>query len=270
MTAQKCFCRRQGTKTVGASRQQELYESIHDEYSRHLYDETSNAYRDQFINATMFKGLDLNGCDVAEIMCGNGQATQYIRSKYPTARCRGYDISRSACEEYTGVTGSPATVSDIVAEPLPENQFDAIVVVGGLHHVARERNKVIVNIHSALKPGGTFVMMEPNADYILEAARKIWYRRDRFFDADSEQALSYQRLRLDFAHLFDERRVCHLGGPGYFVILMSLVLRIPLKAKPLIAPVFMQIEKIWNRIPVRQAHAIFVAQWKKRPLAGGT
>jgi SAM-dependent methyltransferase len=255
---------------VSVSRQQELYESIHDEYSRHLYDDTSNAYRDQFINAAMFKELDLNHCDVAEIMCGIGQATQYIQSRYPTARCRGYDISRSACEDYTRVTGCPATVCDIVAEPLPESQFDTIVVVGGLHHVASERDKVIASIHAALKPGGILVMMEPNADYVLEAVRKIWYRRDRFFDADSEQALSYGRLRKDYAHLFDEKRASHLGGPGYFVILMSLVLRIPLKAKPLIAPVFMQIEKIWNRIPVRQAHAIFVAQWKKRPAAGST
>ena len=165
-------------------RQQELYETIHDEYNRHLYDDTSNAYRDQFINANMFRGLDLNDCDVAEIMCGIGQATQYIKSRYPTARCRGYDISRSACEEYTRVTGCPATVSDIIANPLPESQFDAIAVVGGLHHVSAARDQVIANIHAALRPGGLLVMMEPNADYVLEAARKIWYRRDRFFDAD--------------------------------------------------------------------------------------
>lgn len=91
-----------------------------------------------------------------------------------------------------------------------------------------------------------------------------------FLTRTLEQALSYVRLRQDYAHLFDEKLVCHLGGPGYFVILMSLVLRIPLKAKPIIAPAFMQIEKLWNRIPVRQAHAIFVAQWKKRPAAGAT
>lgn len=246
-------------------RQQELYETIHDEYNQHLYDDTSNAYRDQFINAAMFKGLDLNDRDVAEIMCGVGQATQYIRSKYPTARCSGYDISRSACEDYTRITGCPATACDIVAEPLPESRFDTIVVVGGLHHVALALDKVIANLHAALKPDGILVMMEPNADYVLEAVRKIWYRRDRLFDADSEQALSYRRLRQDYAQLFEEKSATHLGGPGYFVILMSLVLRIPLKAKPWIAPAFMQIEKIWNRIPLRQAQAIFVAQWKKRP-----
>jgi hypothetical protein len=50
---------------------------------------------------------------------------------------------------------------------------------------------------------------------------------------------------------------------------MSLMLRIPPKAKPFLAPVFMQLERIWNRIPVRQVQAIFVAQWKKRTSVAG-
>jgi SAM-dependent methyltransferase len=115
----------------------------------------------------MVDGLDLDERDVAEIMCGVGQATQYLRSAFPTARCHGYDISRSACEEYARITGRPATACDIVAEPLPENRFDVIVVGGGLHHVAADLDKIVTNLHAALKPGGVFVMMEPNADYFL-------------------------------------------------------------------------------------------------------
>jgi SAM-dependent methyltransferase len=246
------------------SSQQELYETIHEEYRRHLYDDTSNAYRDEFINAAMFDGLDLSNSDVAELMCGIGQATNYVQGRFVGVRCSGYDISRSACADFTRATGCPATACDLLAEPLPRDRFDAIVVVGGLHHLAGSHAKLVANIHAALREGGTFVMMEPNADYALESIRKIWYRKDRFFDADSEQALRYHALYDKHSSYFEQRRLTYLGGPAYFLILMSLVLRIPLWAKPVIAPPLMLLERAWNLIPVRQAHAIFVAQWVKK------
>jgi SAM-dependent methyltransferase len=244
--------------------QQALYEAIHDDYSRHLYDPTSNAYRDTFINSALFEGLDLESKQFAEIMCGNGQATLYARDRFPNARCQGFDISRAACAGYTRWTGAPGNVSDIIVDKLPAEAFDVIAVVGGLHHVGEHVEAVIRNVHQALKPSGVFTMMEPNKDYFLEAARRLWYRNDRYFDANMEAAISYPALRRSCAHLFEERSARHLGGPAYFLILMSMVLRVPLGLKPYIAPPLMRIERAWNLIPARQAHAIFVAQWKKR------
>jgi len=249
---------------VTQSSQQVLYEQIHDEYARHLYDATSNAYRDAFINSSLFEELDLNGKSMAEIMCGNGQATLFAKSRFPGIHCHGFDISRRACEEYTQWTGFPATASDILNEPLPRETFDAVAVVGGLHHVIRNLDTVMNNVHAALRPGGTLLMMEPNSDYVLESIRKLWYRADRYFDADDEQALSYKTLQSTYNALFQERHVRHLGGPAYFLILMSMVFRIPLGAKPYLAPPLMRLERLWNTIPYRRVHAIFVAQWTKK------
>lgn len=64
--------------------------------------------------------------------------------------------------------------------------------------------------------------------------------------------------------MFEERHVRHLGGPGYFLIFMSMVFRIPLGAKPYLAPPLMRLERLWNAIPYRRVHAIFVAQWTKK------
>jgi SAM-dependent methyltransferase len=244
--------------------QQVLYEEIHDEYVRHLYDKTSNAYRDAFINSALFNGVDLDGKTMAEIMCGNGQATLYAKSRFPSLNCHGFDISRRACDDYTRSTGFPATVSDILTEPLPREAFDAIVVVGGFHHVVRELDAAMTNVHNALRPGGVLLMMEPNSDYVLESLRRIWYRADRYFDADDERALSYRTLHARYRDKFDERGVWHRGGPGYFLILMSMVFRIPLSAKRYFAPPLMVLETMWNLIPFRRAHAFFAAQWTKR------
>ena len=169
-----------GPRQVGdvtQSSQQALYERIHDEYVRHHYDATSNAYRDAFNNCSLFEGLDLNGKSMAEIMCGNGQATLFAKSRFPGVHCQGFDISRRACEEYTQWTGFPATASDILTEPLPREAFDVIAVIGGLHHVIRGLDAAMTNVHAALRPGGTLMMMEPNSDYVLESIRKLGIAR---------------------------------------------------------------------------------------------
>jgi SAM-dependent methyltransferase len=249
--------------TTPQSRQEALYEAIHDDYSRNLYDAPSTAYRDRFIHAPMFAGLDLNGAVMAEVMCGDGPATTYVKERFPAAACHGYDLSPAACAAYSARTGFTAVRHDIIGGALPPAAFDVVAVVGGLHHVVADLDAVVANIHGSLKPGGVFTMMEPNRDYVLEIVRRVWYRFDRYFDERSEAALSYPELSARFGALFEERAVTYGGGPAYFLVLMNMVFRIPQSWKRLYAPALMLAERAWRSVPVRQTQAFFVAQWVK-------
>ena len=248
-------------------RQQAHYEAIHEDYSRHMYDAQSTAYRDRFINGPLFAGIDLNGKRLAEIMCGDGPATIFAKSLSSSVACQGYDLSPTACSAYTTRTGSPSHVHDIITKPLPTAAFDVIVVVGGLHHVVANLDAVIRNIHQGLKPGGVLTMMEPNRAYVLEFGRRLWYRFDKYFDESSEAALSHTDLIARFGSLFAERSVVHCGGPAYFLVLQNMVFRIPQLWKRIYAPLMMQLERAWALVPTRFAHAFFVAQWVKRDLS---
>ena len=250
--------------TSSQDRQQALYDEIHDDYSRNLYDEWSMRYRDRFIHTPMFAGLDLNGKRFAELMCGDGPATDFARRQWPAVECHGYDISARACAAYSERTGFPADRCDIITTPLPAAGFDVIAVVGGLHHVVRDLAPVVRNIHQALTPGGMLVMMEPNRDYFLEWVRRIWYRFDKYFDETTEAALSYRAVRSRFDAEFEERCVAYGGGPAYFLVLMNMLFRIPGSWKSFYSPGLMQLERAWCAIPTAHAQAFFVAQWLKR------
>jgi SAM-dependent methyltransferase len=245
-------------------RQREHYEAIHDEYSRHYYDATSNAYRDRFINRALLRELDPSTLRMAEIMCGEGPVTDYVIARHPGAAIEGFDISGSACTAYSEKSGRPAQCIDITREPLPPSTYDAVFVSGGLHHIIHDFDACLDNVHRALKSGGTFAMFEPNADYFLNFIRKFWYRRDQYFDAENEQALDYHQLHAKASQRFDEISVTHAGGPAFFLVLNSLIFRLPVSWKRFYAPPLTNLEAIWNLLPGRMAHAYFIAQWRKR------
>src|SRR5690606_41270629 len=69
----------------------------------------------------------------------------------------------------------------------------------------------------------------------LHDALPIWYRNDRYFEADTEAAIEPSCLEKLFCGFTVERSFA-VGGPAYFGVLNSLVLRIPLGAKKFIAP----------------------------------
>jgi hypothetical protein len=51
-----------------------------------IYDASSMAYRDRFVYDIMFRGLDLNGKDVADLAAGSGHnslAVRFARSWVP-------------------------------------------------------------------------------------------------------------------------------------------------------------------------------------------
>jgi SAM-dependent methyltransferase len=244
-----------------ANPQKEHYETIHDAYQEY-YDAESMAYRERFIYGPLFRGLDLDDRDVADLACGGGATSKAILSRFPRARTFGIDLSARACADYRASMGRPAFEADLTrAVDIPQ-RFDAAVIIGGLHHCVADLSGTMRTIHGLLRPGGLLLMMEPSDDFFLAAVRRFWYRRDRYFDADTEHALSHPEI-LKAAPGFTADHVSYVGGPGYFLVLNSMVFRLPRWIKKTLARPLMLADLLYNRLPGSRPFPIFLAQWRR-------
>jgi len=252
---------RPSLSTADGERQRAHYERIHDAYRDHYYDDLSMRYRDEFVIGPLLRGLDLSGKSVVELACGDGHNTRLIAERFPGADFLGIDVSETACSEYARVAGFPAAVGDLTAEICLDRRFDMAFVVGGLHHCHRHLDAVLDNVHRMLVPGGLFAMVEPNARFLLEGVRRAWYRADAYFDADTEQALDHDALVAAARGRFTPLDVEFIGGPAYFTVLNSLVLRIPKTVKSATAPFATAAERFYRRIRSPAAHPMFIARW---------
>jgi SAM-dependent methyltransferase len=250
-----------------SSRQKQHYEQIHDAYEAHYYDRESLLYRDRFIFAPLLDGIDLTDRDVLDVASGSGHNTVLLQRRFPRMRATGLDISESACRAYERTTGCRAMQRDFTRPLSLGRQFDAAVVIGGLHHLVTNLPQALENLASVLRSGGLVFMMEPSADGMLEGLRRLWYQRDGYFDAPTEHALSHDALLTLTGGRFGVDVVRYIGGPAYFAILNSLVLRVPLRAKPWLSAVTFPMERAVNALNLRAWAPAFVARWRRLPLA---
>ncbi len=247
----------------GSNPQEQLYEHLHDRYQAHYFDNTSMRYRKEFIVGSLFKGLDLDGLKVADLACGSGYNSLLLKEVYPAADTVGLDLSLPAVEEYREVVGGEAFHFDLTKRSPPPTSVDAAMVVGGLHHCVSDLDATLTNIAAMIRPGGHFMLMEPNSRYMLEGIRRIWYRFDSQTDAETEHALDHAELARTASRYFEPRRCVYIGGPAYFLILNSMMMRVPLRLKPLMAPPLFVLERLYNNLLPPLFHAVFLAQWQR-------
>lgn len=246
---------------VASVRQQAHYEQIHDIYERHYYDDWSMRYRGEFIFPLLWKNLDLNDKSVAELASGSGHNSLALADQFPRIRLTGYDISPSACREYQRNVGRPAHHMDLTKPFEPTELVDAAFIIGGLHHCVADLGQTLRNVAGLLKPGGIFIMLEPNSQFFLEAVRNVWYRLDKSFDAETEHALNHDDIFKLVEQYFRCEDLHYFGGPAFFGVLNSMILRIPLWSKPVLSPPLMVAERLWNRLPGRSYHNVFLGRW---------
>jgi SAM-dependent methyltransferase len=245
--------------------QREHYLKIHDEYSAHYYDDTSAIYREQIIYETLFRGVDLDGATIADLACGDGVNSEALLNRFPKAKTVGFDISSKACHDYQRRIGATAVEIDLIEPIEPGHEvFDAAMIVGGLHHCVLGLETALNNISKLIKPGGGLLLCEPNADFVLESLREYWYKKDRYFEQESENALHHDEIYRMVAHKFKLVDVTYIGGPAYFIILNSLILRVPLRLKRFLLKPLMFIEKYYNSMSGKKLSPSFIAHWIRR------
>jgi len=112
------------------------------------------------------------GIDVADVGCGEGHAINLMARAFPASRFTGVDFSEEAVAvgraeaKAWGLTNATfetvdAATIDRVAE------FDLVTVFDAIHDQAHPA-AVLANIHRALRPAGTFLMVDINASSNLE------------------------------------------------------------------------------------------------------
>src|SRR5271154_3846183 len=75
-----------------SDRQAQHYDRILSDYDQHYYDAQSTVYRERFILGPLVEGLDLNGKEVADLACGSGETSLFLRRRFPGVRTTGFDI----------------------------------------------------------------------------------------------------------------------------------------------------------------------------------
>lgn len=112
------------------------------------------------------------GIRVADVGCGEGHAINLLARAYPASTFVGYDFSEDALEVARaeaaewGLTNATFETRDIAALGA-QAEFDLVTAFDTIHDQAHPAT-VLGNIHRALRPGGTFLMVDIQAESNLE------------------------------------------------------------------------------------------------------
>jgi SAM-dependent methyltransferase len=112
------------------------------------------------------------GIDVADVGCGSGHAINLMAQAFPASRFTGYDFSEGAVRAARaeagrlGLANAGFEVVDVAALDL-EACFDAVTAFDAIHDQAHPA-AVLRNVHRALRPGGTFLMVDIKASSKVE------------------------------------------------------------------------------------------------------
>ena len=104
------------------------------------------------------------GADVADIGCGQGHAINLLAKTFPKSRFVGYDFSAEgvaagrAEAKTMGLSNATFEEKDVTAFG-ESSRFDLITAFDSIHDQAHPR-KVLKGIYDALRPGGTFLMVD--------------------------------------------------------------------------------------------------------------
>jgi len=149
-----------------------------------------------FLSRNPFPTEQAESLSVIEPMCGYGEGYEILKN-YGHCRFvyRGSDISApmvaEAMRRYPGVEFA---IGD-VTKPFGADEYDIVLILGGLHHVFRHITTVLSNVRAALKPGGYFINLEPTENnMVFTAIRNHIYRTNDLFDAETERGFALEEL----------------------------------------------------------------------------
>jgi ubiquinone/menaquinone biosynthesis C-methylase UbiE len=230
------------------AKQKEYYNSIAEDYDKHYSEKYSLKYRYNLFDYIL-KGIDLNGANVLDAMCGNGQNTQYFLNK--GANVTGLDISEGQCALFAKrYPNTKIVCASILDTGFADNIFD-FIISDSLHHLHPRVNEAINEIHRILKPGGKYMIWEPAAGSIMDYFRKLWYKTDNKYFEENEQSIDINKIKEDFSDKFDFLKIKYGGNIGYLLVHESIAFRIPINLIKYYAPVLLPIDRFIQKFQFR-------------------
>jgi SAM-dependent methyltransferase len=103
------------------------------------------------------------GIDVADVGCGSGRALTILAGAFPNSRFTGFDMSETAIARAND--GAPPNARYVVQDAAALTataEFDLVTSFDAIHDQAHP-DKVLAGIHKMLRPGGTYLCVEPMA-----------------------------------------------------------------------------------------------------------
>jgi ubiquinone/menaquinone biosynthesis C-methylase UbiE len=169
--------------------QEAHYDKIGDNYAANLtYPHTQGYMR--YLDDCLVRVVRPNKLGtVTEICCGTGEAFKLVGKNID--RGIGVDISMNMLEKASAI--GPGNVcfvqGDATKLPLASGAFDAVFMLGGIHHV-NDRRSLFGEVARILKPGGLFYFREPVNDFVVwRAIRAVIYRIAPALDHKTERPL---------------------------------------------------------------------------------
>ena len=113
-----------------------------------------------------------SGVAVLDVGCGSGRAVCHMAEAFPASQFTGYDLSEEAIDaantfaEERQLSNTHFAVKDITHLDEPE-AYD-LVTAFDIVHDQKDPEAVLANIHSVLKPDGTFLMQDIAGSSYLE------------------------------------------------------------------------------------------------------
>jgi SAM-dependent methyltransferase len=129
---------------------------------------------------------------VAELCCGQGEALALLRDRIDAGV--GVDVSLAMLEAAEARLPGPRFTflqGDATRTPLAGEQFDCVVLFGGIHHVS-DRPALFREAARLLRPGGRLVWREPVSDFLpWRMLRALIYRLSPALDHETERPLRF-------------------------------------------------------------------------------
>ena len=178
--------------------QRKHFESISEKYFDARQNPNHLLYK-QLICEQFFKRNSFvlqHGAKVIEPMCGYSEGKAILED-----HCRsdfeytGFDFSRPLVERAKEKFPSANIYVQDVTKFEGQEQFDLMILIGGLHHVYAHVSLVLKRLSSALKPGGYLINLEPTQNNpVYRWVRQRIYKKNDLFDDETEQAFDLSEL----------------------------------------------------------------------------
>lgn len=243
-------------------KQKELFDAKADLFEAHYSDKYTEQYRRKFFYGPMTKNLDLKGKKLLEAMCGSGQATEFFLEK--GAVITGLDISEKLIDNFKEkFPQCEAICTSIFDNGLPNESYDAVSIIAGLHHLHPKVDDCVEEVYRILKPGGTFMFMEPHKGSFPDVFRKIWYKTDKAYFEENEASVDIDHLMKRFEGRFEYVQTVYTGTIAFLLVYNSYVFRMPLGLKKYYSPFLLWLEGLLDPLFGKFISCNAVGQWRK-------
>jgi SAM-dependent methyltransferase len=140
--------------------------------------------------------LKHDGLTVLEAMCGFGDGKAIIEKALDIeVSYTGFDFSNAVVDKMREIRPDMMIHQADVTRYEPHDQYDLVVLLGGLHHVHHAAAEAVKRVSEAVRPGGYLLNFEPtDGNPLFRWIRERIYQRNNLFDEQTEQGFPVKQL----------------------------------------------------------------------------